>query len=269
MSSTPSTLKRHNHRIHPCKTEQKQELLELLISKNSDKTILVITANDSEVISKAENVTLLNDDDLAKLPDLTCELLISYNLPQKAIVYMSRIARTTSHALILLDPAEQSLVYPIETLLGRTLMQENIEGFETIVQKAVPIKKEFKPRSNEERGEKKEYKQKSNDFKAEKKEYKPRNNEERGEKKYADKPARDEKRPAKKPYNKDASKSNSWDKKKKSSQYLGKDENGKALFSGKTGDRNHRHDGTPKDYVPKVPGRKINIQALKKAEDSK
>jgi len=46
--------------------------------------------------------------------------------------------------------------------------------------------------------------------------------------------------------------------------------NGKAKFSGKSGDRNHRHDGTPKSKwdAPKKVGRKINIKARNpKSED--
>ncbi len=280
MSSTATLLKRHNHRVHPCKPEQKQELLNLLLTQNANKTILVVASDTTGIINNVEdakNTTIISDEDLAKSPELKCELLISYDLPQKAIIYMTRIARTSEFALILLDPQEQTLLYPIETLTGRTLMQETIAGFETVIPKAEPVKKEFKPRddkkeykprSNDFKGEKKEYKPRSTDYKGEKKEYKPRNTEDRGDKKYGDKPARDDKRPAKKPYNKDAGKSNSWDNKdKKSSKFLGKDENGKAIFSGKSGDRNHRHDGTPKDYVPKVPGRKINIKSLKKPEE--
>ena len=50
---------------------------------------------------------------------------------------------------------------------------------------------------------------------------------------------------------------------------LGYDDNGKAKFSGKSGDRNHRYDGTPKDKwdAPKKVGRKINIKALKPKEE--
>ncbi len=252
MSSTATLLKRHNHRVHPCKPEQKQKLLNLLLTQNANKTILVVASDTTGIINNVEdakNTTIISDENLAKSPELKCELLISYDLPQKAIIYMARIARTSEFALILLDPQEQTLLYPIETLTGRTLMQETIPGFETVAPKAEPIKKEFKPRDD-------------------KKEYKPRNTEGRGDKKYGDKPDRDDKYPAKKPYNKDAGKSKSWEnKEKKTSKFLGKDENGKAIFSGKSGDRNHRHDGTPKDYVPKVPGRKINIKSLKKEED--
>ncbi len=278
MSSTATTLKRHNHRVHPCKPEQKQELLHLLLHKNSDKTILVVTSDVTiDTLKDFKNVTVVSDEDLEKSSDLTCELMISYNLPQKAILYMARIARSSEHALILLSLEEETLLYPIETLLGRTLLQETIKGFETIIPKVEPLKKEYKPKDDKKeykpknpnfKGEKKEYKPKSADFKGEKKEYKSKSTEERGDKKYGEK--RDDKRPAKKPYNKDADKPKSWDKKEaKGSKYLGKDENGKALFSGKSGERNHRHDGTPKEYVPKVPGRKIHIKSLEKAEDSK
>ena len=42
----------------------------------------------------------------------------------------------------------------------------------------------------------------------------------------------------------DEKRKNAWAKQKKESKYLGKDEDGKPMFSGKTGERNHRHDGT-------------------------
>ncbi len=44
----------------------------------------------------------------------------------------------------------------------------------------------------------------------------------------------------------DEKRKKAWDKQKKESKYLGKDENGKPIFSGKTNDRNHGYDGTPK-----------------------
>ncbi|MDQ7067832.1 MAG: hypothetical protein Q9M40_07570 [Sulfurimonas sp.] len=61
-----------------------------------------------------------------------------------------------------------------------------------------------------------------------------------------------------------------WAKKKKGkNMYLGDDENGKAKFSGKSGDRNHRHDGTPraKFGAPKAGGKRISIKARKPKED--
>jgi len=42
----------------------------------------------------------------------------------------------------------------------------------------------------------------------------------------------------------DEKRKKAWAKQKKESKYLGKDEDGKPIFSGKTGERNHRHDGT-------------------------
>jgi hypothetical protein len=38
------------------------------------------------------------------------------------------------------------------------------------------------------------------------------------------------------------------------------------MFSGKSGDRNHRHDGTQRDRydAPKVTGKTININSMKK-----
>ncbi|MDF1877847.1 hypothetical protein JHD47_08475, partial [Sulfurimonas sp. SAG-AH-194-L11] len=61
-----------------------------------------------------------------------------------------------------------------------------------------------------------------------------------------------------------------WAKKKKEeNKYLGDDENGKARFSGKSGDRNHAHDGTPRarSSAPKAGGKRISIKARKPKED--
>jgi len=44
----------------------------------------------------------------------------------------------------------------------------------------------------------------------------------------------------------DEKRKKAWAKQKKESKYLGKDEEGNAIFSGKTGERNHRYDGTPR-----------------------
>jgi hypothetical protein len=236
MATATPTLKRYNHRAHPCKAQMRDELLELLLSKNSDKSIIVSTSDKTQLTTTQTNVTIVSDEELASNPELKCEMLISYDLPEKAITYMARIARASTYATIILDSSQEKLIHPIETLIGRTIMQELIEGFsEEIVQKQVqPTKKEFKPREQ-------------------KREYKPRD----GEK-------------AKKPYSKDSKGDKKpWEKKeKKENKFLGKDENGKAIFSGKSGERNHRHDGTPKERAPKLTGKKINIKSLKKREDS-
>ncbi|MFA6196167.1 MAG: hypothetical protein WC656_05960 [Sulfurimonas sp.] len=347
MPSTAPALKRHNHRVHPCETEKKQELLNILLAKNSEKSILVVTCdeNDSlENLSNAKNVLFISDDVLLKSPELQAELVISYDLPDKAIAYMARIAHATTYALILLDLTEEKLLYPIETLIGRTIMQEPIDGFgPIIVVKEEVVKKEYKPRDD-----KKDFKPRNNDFKGEKKKFgdrpsrddKPRSakpydkdkkDEKSGFKKPWDKDNRDDKPAFKKPYDKDkkddkfgakkpwdkdkkddksgfkkpydkdnrddksafkkpydkdkkddkfgakkpwdkdkkdAGKSESWAKKdNKGSKFLGKDENGKAMFSGKSGERNHRHDGSKRESAPVLTGKKINIKALKKPEN--
>ena len=301
MLSSAPTLKRHNHRVHPCETEKKQELLNILLAKNSEKSIFVVTCdeNDSlENLSNAKNVLFISDDVLLKSPELHAELVISYDLPDKAIAYMARIAHATTYALILLDLTEEKLLYPIETLIGRTIMQEPIDGFgPIIVVKEEIVKKEYKPRDD-----KKDFKPRNNDFKGEKKKFgdrpsrddKPRSakpydkdkkDEKSGFKKPWDKNNRDDKSAFKKPYDKDkkdnafgakkpwdkdkkdGGKSESWAKKdNKGSKFLGKDENGKAMFSGKSGERNHRHDGSKRESAPVLTGKKINIKALKKPE---
>ena len=247
MSSATPTLKRHNHRVHPCKIEKKAELLELLLQKNSDKKIVVVTSDKTELTTSQENVTIVSDEELAANSELKCDMLISYDLPAKAITYMSRIARTNTYATIILDQSQEKLIHPIETLNGRTIMQEIIEGFyEVIEQKQVqPVKKESTPREP-----RKEFKPRDD-----KREFKPRGDkkpwEDKPKKKFDD--SKDERKP--------------WDKKKKpENKYLGKDENGKAIFSGKSGDRNHSYDGTPKNRGPKLTGKKINIKSLKKKD---
>lgn len=238
MSSNSITIKHNNHRIHPCIANKKLELLKLLISQNNDLNILVVSSNELDFLKdniKSKNVIFKSDEELIKEPELRCELLISYDLPNKAITYLSRVALSTQRALILLDIDEQKSLYPIETILGRTIKQEVIEGFEpeAIIEKKTAFTKSTKSQKKAQEDEEKEQERKD----ARKKEFK---------------------------------KSDKWAKKdKKPNKFLGKDENGKAIFSGKSGDRNHRYDGTARDKydAPKKPGRAINIKALKKKEE--
>jgi superfamily II DNA/RNA helicase len=276
MPSATPILKRHNHRVHPCKEEKKAELLELLLQKNSDKKIIVVTSNKTELTSDKQNVTIVSDEELASNPEMRYDMLISYDLPAKAITYMARISKTDTYATILLDPSEEKLIHPIEILIGRTIMQELIEGFSEvpIVKQAQPIKKDSKPEEK-----KREFKPKD-----EKREFKPRDDKKayRSDKKYDDKskkPYSKDSKDGKKPWDDKPKKSYSddskgerkpWDKKKKTeNKFLGKDENGKAIFSGKSGERNHRYDGTPREkpQATKLTGKKINIKSLKKKED--
>ena len=64
MSSTP--IKRQNHRIHPCNTDRKNELIQFLIGQYSGKNILIVTSNDTKELSTLLNgAIILNDAELA------------------------------------------------------------------------------------------------------------------------------------------------------------------------------------------------------------
>ena len=195
---------------------------------------------------------------------------------------MARLAKATQKAFLLLDQEEQKELHSIEILLGRAIKQEQLEGFEypaVVKTKPAPnapkqltkdqIKGEAKKRYDAKTGEspKREFKEKG-----EKKEFKSK--KEFGEKKdFKDKKefkGKKDFRAKKEDGSKDAKpKDPRWEKKKKApNKFLGKDENGKAIFSGKDGARNHRHDGSPKEktQTPQNAGRKISIEARKPKE---
>ena len=255
MSNPTPALKRHNHRVHPCKDDKKEELLKFLLEKNKDKKIIVVTATKTELTTTQENVSIVSDEELLAQPELKCNMIISFNLPLKAIKYMQRIAHTDTYALLLINPSEEKIIHPIETLIGRTIMQEDVEGFSEVREEekqAQPTQKDFDPRE--------ERKQKflSRDEKPEYKEKKPYSKDDRGERKPYSKDDRSNNKGDRKP----------WEKKeRKESKYLGKDENGKAIFSGKSGDRNHSYDGTPKARPPRLTGKKISIKSLNKKDE--
>ena len=261
MPAKQITIKHNKHQVHPCPIDKKLSLLNLLISKNSDMEILVVRANSLDVIKEAvlaDNVTILSDDEL-KDSTKTYELLISYDLPATPALYINRLFYATEMALILLDAKEQNKLYPIETVLKRVIKQVIIEGFEytedqkmVVAQKPVERTKEYAFKT--ETIEKPTYdKSKKDGFKSDKKPF---------DKPKYDKPKRD---------GDSGEKAKKWEKKDKgTNKFLGKDENGKALFSGKSGDRNHRHDGSQREKydAPKKVGRKIEIKARKPKEDS-
>lgn len=126
-----SSIKRHNHRIHPCESSRKQELLKHLISVCSDKSILIVScANTGTTQIEEKNLTLTNDTDLAKIDTKEWDVLISYDIPNKAQDYLTRLSYAKDMALILVDKKEHSLLYAVEKLLGKNIKQEIIEGFE-------------------------------------------------------------------------------------------------------------------------------------------
>jgi len=247
MSSDTISIKPNNHRVYQCRAEKKIELLRELILQNSGADIVVVCASDAAGLKESlEDATIkvIEDRELVQDKELRYEVLISYDMPIKAIVYMARAAKATQKAYLLLDKSEQNELYAIEMLLGRAIKQEKIEGYEyPVVEKEASKKPTYKKMSKDEIKDeaKKRYEAKTQD--APKKEYKPKAEFKKSDEKWAKKP---------KPKNK----------------FLGKDENGKAIFSGKDGARNHRHDGTPreKQEAPKAGGRKISIKAIKPKE---
>ncbi len=258
-----SSIKPTNHRVHPCPNDKKISLLKQLITENKDSNIIVVSSQDASSIKESlkdvSDVKVLSDDELFKDVSIKCDLLISLDLPQKALFYIQRLSHTTSKAVLILNESEQKLLYPIETLLGRVIKQEIVEGFEYAKKEVKEIKPKPKQKQMSKQDikdvAKKRYDEGTRDSTEPKKEFK----KPQGDKK-SDKPRRDD------------DKAKQWEKKKKSpNKFLGKDEKGKALFSGKSGERNHRHDGSPKEGydAPKKVGKKINIKALKKPEDKK
>jgi hypothetical protein len=265
MSSNSITIKPNNHRIYQCPTDKKIELINKLISENSPADIVVVCSGDALALKeKLENqeIRVLEDKELVTDREFSCETLISYDLPIKAIIYMARVSKATDKAFMLLDQGEQKELYQVEMLLGRAIKQEKTPGFEYVV---VPV--EEKPYTGRKMTPveitaeaRKRYESKTQD--APKRDYDKPKREFDKPKKDFDKPKRDFKPKSDKPSD------GKWDKQKKApNKFLGKDENGKAQFSGKSGERNHRHDGSARDVnAPAKVGRKINIKAIKPKE---
>jgi hypothetical protein len=133
MSSLLSSIKPNNHKIHPCISERKVALCLAIILKNKNKNIIITTAGDTKILEDEisfENVKIFTDKDLIQNNKESCELLISFDLPNKAIIYDARLVHTSSNAILLLSKNEQALLYPIETLFGRVIKQEIIDGYE-------------------------------------------------------------------------------------------------------------------------------------------
>jgi hypothetical protein len=63
-----SEVQRKNHRIHPCNTERKNELLNFIISQYPEKKILVVTAKDpkSIEITHSKNIIITADADIGQ-----------------------------------------------------------------------------------------------------------------------------------------------------------------------------------------------------------
>lgn len=162
------TIKPNNHRVHPCPIERKIELIKNIISRNNDKDIVLVSSNSNDVLKEnidAPNVSILSDKEFITNEDLSCEFLISYDLADSAEIYIARVAKATNMAVVLMDLSESKKLYPIETLLGRVLKEEIIEGYEPLKEKAKTYKPAVKKISQEQIKEiaKKRYEQKTFD----------------------------------------------------------------------------------------------------------
>jgi len=168
MSATTTTIKRHNHRIHPCEASRKQELLKHLSTLYSDRSILIISsANTGTTEIEDQKITLSNDASLTELQDRQWDILISFDLPAKAEEYLKRFERAKEMALILMDEKEQALLYAIEKLLGKNIKQEIIKGFEPKTE----VKKGFikhRPTESQKRSAPEDEKKKRNEVDKEK-----------------------------------------------------------------------------------------------------
>lgn len=251
------SIKHNKHHIYQCPNDKKILLLSLLIIQNSNLSVVVVSSQNNEELKKFQTstITIFNDEELIN-SDIKYDLVISYDLPNSVDTYIKRLSKALQSAITLIDKSEQKDLYPIETALKRVIKQEIISGFE--YEKILEVEKPKKS------FEKKVFDKPKFD--------KPK----RDNRKPFDKPKSEKfKKDDKKPFNKPKEKMDLKEKKvdwqnkdKKQNKFLGKDENGKAIFSSKSGDRNHKYDGTKKDTKSQKPIKKIAIQSRKPVEKS-
>lgn len=235
------SIKHNKHRAYPVNTDKKIALLQHLISENESKSIILVSSEENSEIKDsivAQNITIIDDKTLYNDKELKADLIISFDVPKQAIVYISRLSHSSDAAIVLLSKDEENLLHPVETLLGRAIKQEVLAQFSDVAQlKTAEEREAIKERKRE-----KNLKDETSSL------------------------------PKKEFTKEDKAKAAQWEKKKKApNKFLGKDENGKAQFSGKSGERNHSFDGTPKDRkeykIPKKTGRSVTIKGLNKKED--
>ena len=202
----PIALKRNSHRLLLCTDAKKQDLLAKLLFENEGKRIAVVVSDDTEKMYVPEGITLLFDDTPSQE---RFELLISYDLPDEPEQYLARLALAGESALTLMGESDHPQLLGIETLLGRSIVQESPSGFAPAVK---PQPKQHPKRHG-----------------------KPGVT--------AKKAVNDEPKHTTKP--KSTTPPKRTPKASGISRYLGKDENGKPIFSGKTGERNHQKNGKP------------------------
>ena len=280
-----TSIKRHNHRVHACEKSRKQELLQHLITLYAGKSILVISAaNTTTTQIEDKNLTLSNDDELSKMDKRQWDVLISFDLPKVSQDYLARLEHTKEIALIMIDEKEQTLLYPIETLVGKNLPREVIPGFEV---KAPAAKREaYKPAPHRptasQKREELEQKEKKEGYK---KEAKPsqRNHrydgtvrsEDEKRKEFGKKPSGDKKPQIVKDSDKDRKEKKSfgkkeWDKPQKDKKTWDKKDGDKKSWGNKSSSNDYRNkkETTHTSSAPKRTPRVIKIPSENKSKES-
>lgn len=226
-------IKHNKHTIYPCPQNKKEELLNILLEKHNDITIAVVNSKFTQENSR-DNTDFLSYEEFINT-DKEYKLIINFDL-LKDTQYLEALEKATDSFVALVNEKEQQELYAIEVVLKRAIRQEKIEGFEykeVILEK----KKALFVKKLKEENQKKDAPKKKDSFKK-----------------------REEN--SKSTTKKDGVK---WDKGgKKQNKFLGKDENGKAIFSGKSGERNHKYDGTPKSLEEKNSKKIIKKIIIKK-----
>ncbi len=257
MSTPAITIKRHNHLFYHCTPERRLEMLKQLITSHADQTILIAVSKGVEALPQnlPDNVSIMSDDEIMAADDVRCDVIIHADLPLKALHYIKRLSCATDKSVGILTPNETSLLYPIESLLGRSIMQKELEGFELPVEEP---EAETTTQAHEERP------RPSRQHDKDARPRKPREHSKDERRPRYEERKRDDKRSGdRKPF--DNKEKKSWENKpKRPSKYIGTDENGKPMFSGKTGERNHRHDGTPRTEEEKA-----EMRRRKKSKENK
>lgn len=211
-----SPIKRQNHRIHPCTSSQKIDLIRFLIARYAGKSVLVITSDGvSEVADGLDTSGAEVFSDSGLKEGTQFDVVISYDLPEDVAVYLSRLTHSREFAFVVMDAEDEKRLYPIELQLGRTIVREIVKGFEPESETEAMSGRRERSASKKREGEKQ-----------------PRPPRKEGAKK-----------------EENAQKRSSYGSKPK---FTGKDESGKAMFEGKTRDRNHYIDGTPRTEEEKA-----------------
>ncbi len=151
--------------MHPCPIERKLSLVGEIILRNPQLNIAIVSSESNDMLKEniiADNVSILSDKELITNNELFCDFLISYDLPESSAVYMARVSKATQKAVILADENEEKKLYKIETLLGRAIKREIVDGYEPKVEEKVTFEK---PKKDFKKDFKKEFKK---DFKKEK-----------------------------------------------------------------------------------------------------